>query len=268
MVAAVAVVLASKLHDSNHLAMKNFPHIKAEVFVIAERQVLAKLNYCLFPTANPASFIRELSLLWAEGRYNETMISLANEFVGEILEDVQSTMYSPSTLAIASLLHACSHLGMDCDWIELIPKFLLVHYKGQYTQQEQQKSFIYSLDIDGCLELLQSLKHNMKEFSSVTPPPEQNIILSTNTTPITDHIFSTMNSDITTNTITTSTTTANMMKDRNHHVRSPNGLAFSLQAKTYKRNLFESNQNKLTVDSLNNIDKTDEQPLTKKCKSV
>lgn len=237
MTAAVAVVLASKLHDSKQLTMKNFPHLKTEDFVHAERIILEQLNYHLLPSVNPATFIQNFALLWAGGSGNESLINLANEFVGDMLEDVRSTKYSPSKIAIVALLCACSRLEMDCDWLKNIPKSLFEVENNHNPVIEPTIEGFNGLELKNCQELLHSI-HSMRETTAIVTTTSVSIgDRQIPLTPITNH-----------HSLHTITTTRSSSSSSIPDV-SPNGLIFLSRAKTCKRILFETISEGSTVES-------------------
>lgn len=155
LIAAVSLVLSSKIHDTKPLAPRNFPHIDVKDFVNAEREVLEKLKFTLYPSTTPATFIR--LIVWSCSGYSqrEIAINLADRLVGDILGDPSAPLYAPSTIALAALLVACSRLGIDCkDWLTHVPS---VCFPSVNHPIFKDNDGITTLDVDSCLQTIQQL---------------------------------------------------------------------------------------------------------------
>lgn len=174
-VAAVCVLLSSKIHEVKALASRNFPHIKPQELVRTEREILEKLHYSLFPSASPAMFIRlYIQQSTVSEEQKKEITTAADRIVGDLYEDPKATLYTPSTIGIAALLVACCNLSIDnrC-WLTQIPmEFLLGENKT-----------CPSNDVDGCLQVINRRRNSP---SPILIPRESNglkrVLFNNNTT--------------------------------------------------------------------------------------
>jgi hypothetical protein len=155
-VAAVAVLLSSKFHESCPLSMSSFATFTPETLSRVENDVLVMLDYNIVPLATPTSFIHHMLLLWPQSETGPTgflasVSAVSCRMVGEFWESPTSCRYAPSTIALAALLLAFSTHRVDCSrWLlECVPDACMP--KGESDSEMDAKL----LDIDGCLLELQ-----------------------------------------------------------------------------------------------------------------
>lgn len=190
--AAVAVLLASKMHETRPLSMSSFPHLKTADLIAFEKLVASKLNYAIFPLASPASFIRDLIFVWSDNAVHEQLIDTANILVGDFFEAQEAPHFAPSTIALAALLLSFSKLGMDCtNWLEHVPNVCLPSPDHPIMDSNILLSF---LDVDNCLSVFQRLQRPVVScFQAIAPqtpviiqPPIITVIISPTTVTATD----------------------------------------------------------------------------------
>ena len=157
-VAAVAVLLSSKFHESRPLSMSSFGNFTTEALSMAENKVLAALDYDIVPLATPTSFIHHMLLLWpnleADARFLSNVTDIASRMVGDFWESAASCRYAPSTIALAALLLAFASLHVDCShWLmDRVPSACLPGEDNTIFP----KGDMHLLDIEGCLSELQT----------------------------------------------------------------------------------------------------------------
>jgi hypothetical protein len=157
-VAAVAVLLSSKFHESIPLSMSSFATFTPDTLSAVESKVLVTLEYNIAPLATPASFIHHMLLLWPQietvpSSFLASVSVVSCRLVGEFWESPSSCRYAPSTIALAALLLAFSSQRVDCShWLlDCVPDACLP--KEGNTIFPCTDSHL--LDIDGCLLDLQ-----------------------------------------------------------------------------------------------------------------
>jgi hypothetical protein len=89
LVAAVAVLLSSKFHESKPLSMACFPNLSNEALIEAEHEVLARINYNLMPQVSPACIVRLMLQLWPGGLAgnDQDMLREAGDLACKIIGD-------------------------------------------------------------------------------------------------------------------------------------------------------------------------------------
>lgn len=157
-VAAVAVLLSSKFHESRPLSMSSFGSFTTEALSMAENKVLVALDYDIVPLATPTSFIHHMLLLWpnleADAIFLSNVTDVASRMVGDFWESAASCRYAPSTIALAALLLAFASMHVDCShWLmDRVPSACLPGDDNNIFP----KSDFCLLDIEGCLSELQT----------------------------------------------------------------------------------------------------------------
>ena len=156
--AVVALTLGFKLHETKrtlHLhSFRDFDTTKLKEFEVS---VLSDLCFSLNPQITPSAFIHEFLDVWhpvhAVADLKTDLAREADRFMAEFWEEVESSSYASSTMAIAALILAFSILHMDCaEWLALIPNCCLPLSDNYLIASSSQQLMVRRLfDVDACL---------------------------------------------------------------------------------------------------------------------
>lgn len=152
--AAAAILIASKIHESQPLSIANFPYLNKYDFISYERYILQKLNYNVLPCISPSVFIKYFLLIWNDISDHQTICDVANDLVTDFIEVPESIQFAPSTIALTALLISFSRLNIDCrPWLEHIPNVCLPSASHPIFNTPELFCF---LNVDACLNQFNS----------------------------------------------------------------------------------------------------------------
>lgn len=157
--AAASALVSTKIHDScKSLKTASFPYFKPSELINFERDLLALIKYEISPSHTPVSFVRYMLCVWPLGHPKHLALSNeANRLISAFWLSLDSTLYTPFTIAVSALLLAFFRLDIDSsDWLKCLPECCLAKISSSLC-----------LDVDACL---QSFKLNYAPISPLAIP--------------------------------------------------------------------------------------------------
>lgn len=163
-----SILISSKLHEGKELlTMDNFPHFPTEDLVEFERMFLRKIGYQITPLSTHSSFVRLLLGLCPEhAGQHLTLVEQADRYIGAFVEEPNSVIFAPSTVAISALWLSFSALHLDCrEWLARIPNICMPRADNELHRGDL-------LDIRLCLACLEGLEsiHDLSRSQQVSSP--------------------------------------------------------------------------------------------------
>lgn len=123
--AATALILATKLHDSRcGISKSSFPCFQPIKLVEFERLILKTIQFDINPCHSPTvlmQYMLKVHPVLADSR--ESLLAMAEGLLSGFLVSVHSSSFTPSTIALTTLLLAFTKLGIEStDWIKSLPR--------------------------------------------------------------------------------------------------------------------------------------------------
>ena len=157
--AASSMVLASKAHEGKRVVtLSCFPDFPREELKAFESHLLQKIDFKVFSLCTPSSFLHHLVRLYGDAVLHGDLEVQAVALVGEFFLDTESTMFAPSTVAVAALIATFSLLHIDCaPWLAVVPDVCFARggVKGG------------ALDVDACLARFQCCQSVRTQLSPI-----------------------------------------------------------------------------------------------------
>ena len=150
--AASALILASKLHEGKSLVtIGHFPHFDSIDLAEFEAMVLKTVGFKILAVTTPSNFLQKLLDLWSGSLgEKERLKSIADTILRNFHLEIQSTVFAPFTLAIASLRQAFSLEKIDCSsWLLAIPDF------QKLSNEHWPIAWVVAANADECLAMIQ-----------------------------------------------------------------------------------------------------------------
>lgn len=121
-----------------------------------EQRILHMIEFNIVPQATPASFVVKLLQLTGTFLEHEKQEVIANNLIASFLEEPESLLFAPSTIAISALLFSFFHFQKDCTtWLSNLPDIILPSPNNSSFTNIPKAERDLLMDVDGCLQCFQ-----------------------------------------------------------------------------------------------------------------
>ncbi len=105
-----------------------------------------KISFDINPICTPISFVRYFISLWPNSEIHQSIIENANSLINQYWELIESTFYSPKTIAISAIIISFAKLQIDClNWFQQLPTELYLNPDHENIQMNKH------CNIDDCI---------------------------------------------------------------------------------------------------------------------
>jgi hypothetical protein len=173
LLSACCIVLGAKLHDAHTpITQASFPYLRLDDMIEFEQILLEKIEFNISPQATPSAFVQKFLQLSNTRSEKCLQEDIANSLITDFLEEPESLLFSPSTIAISSLIYSFLHLKVDCSvWLDSLPDSVLPTPNNQSFRDYPQSEKDQLLDVDACLQCFQAVM--AKRFAGVESAARQ-----------------------------------------------------------------------------------------------
>jgi hypothetical protein len=123
-----------------------------------EQILLDRIEFNISPQATPSAFVQKFLEIHGARSESSMQEQIANSLITDFLEEPESLLFAPSTIAISALIYSFLHLKVDCSaWLDNLPDYVLPTPNNTSFRDYPKAEKDQLLDVDSCLQCFQNV---------------------------------------------------------------------------------------------------------------